>query len=96
MPAGTMTLARYYARQAVKADLRAKGKALREIEPNELARAANAYLDQHRDELVRELVQHLEVLHSAGSPDFQPLPLCKCHERNGGTCGNFWLRSREY
>ena len=47
MTGATMTLARYYAKQAVKEQLRAAGLKLHDFEASELARAANAYLDDH-------------------------------------------------
>jgi hypothetical protein len=49
---GAMTLARYYAKQAVKAQWQAQGLKLQNIEASEISQAANAYLDQHLAELV--------------------------------------------
>lgn len=42
-----ITLARYYARQRVKAELRAKGINPWRVEPADITRLAWAYLDQH-------------------------------------------------
>jgi hypothetical protein len=46
-PAQEMTLARYYAKQAVIAQWKAEGKRLRDIEVSELHREARAYLASH-------------------------------------------------
>jgi hypothetical protein len=47
MTGSEMTLARYYAKQAVKEQWRAAGLKLRHVEVSELSRAANVYLDNH-------------------------------------------------
>jgi hypothetical protein len=47
MNGATMTLARYYAKQAVKEQWRAAGLKLQNFEASELSRAANAHLDNH-------------------------------------------------
>lgn len=45
--AQVMTLARYYAKQAVKAQWLGQGIKLVHVEANELSRAANVYLSNH-------------------------------------------------
>jgi hypothetical protein len=45
--AQVMTLARYYAKQAVKAQWLGQGIKLVHVEANELSRAANVYLGNH-------------------------------------------------
>jgi hypothetical protein len=45
--AQVMTLARYYAKQAVKAQWLGQGIKLVHVEASELSRAANVYLDNH-------------------------------------------------
>jgi hypothetical protein len=52
MTAGEMTLARYYAKQAVKAQWRAAGLKLQDFKASELNRATEAYLSEHRGELI--------------------------------------------
>ena len=47
-----MTLARYYAKQAIKAQWRRQGIKLHHVEASELAQAADAYVSQHREELI--------------------------------------------
>ena len=42
-----MTLARWYARQAVKRELYAQGIKLQRVESCEITRAANRYVDDH-------------------------------------------------
>jgi hypothetical protein len=42
-----MTLARYYAKQAVKAQWQGQGIKLHHVEASELMRAANGYLNEH-------------------------------------------------
>jgi len=51
-PAQTMTLARYYAKQAVKQELRLQGLRPQHIAARLINEAALAYLDQHREELI--------------------------------------------
>ena len=45
-------LARYYAKQGVKAELWAQGRKVREFSACDIAKAAQVYLDQHRAELI--------------------------------------------
>ena len=52
MNGATMTLARYYAKQAVKNELRRQGLRPHEVAARLINEAALAYLDQHRDELI--------------------------------------------
>ena len=47
MNGAVMTLARYYARQAVKRELYAQGIKLAHIESCEITRTANQYVDDH-------------------------------------------------
>ena len=42
-----MTLARYYAREAIKRELRAQGIKLYQVEASEITRAANQYVEDH-------------------------------------------------
>ena len=48
----TMVLARYYAKQAVKEQWRRQGLKPHHIVASQLTLAADAYLNQHREELV--------------------------------------------
>jgi len=47
MTGSEMTLARYYAREAVKRELRSQGIKLAHVEACEITRAANKYIDDH-------------------------------------------------
>jgi hypothetical protein len=47
MTGAEMTIARYYAREAVKRELRGQGIKLQQVEASEITRAANAYIDNH-------------------------------------------------
>jgi hypothetical protein len=60
MNGGEVTLARYYAKRAVKAQWRAAGLKPEYIEASELHRAANTYLDQHPAELIAKACAALE------------------------------------
>jgi len=51
-PGQVMTLARYYAKQAVKQEIRRQGLRPQHIAGRLINEAANAYLDQHREELI--------------------------------------------
>jgi hypothetical protein len=51
-----MILARYYAKQAVKADWRKQGLKPQYIEPYELAKAAKSYLSEH-PELIEQAAE---------------------------------------
>jgi hypothetical protein len=52
MTGAEMTLARYYAKQAVKAQWLGQGIKLSHVEASEITRAANVHLSQHREELI--------------------------------------------
>jgi hypothetical protein len=47
MTGAEMTLARYYARQAIKRELLAQGLKLSHVEASEITKAANQYIDDH-------------------------------------------------
>jgi len=47
MNGAVMTIARYFAREAVKRELYSQGIKLREVEACEISRAAIVYLDNH-------------------------------------------------
>jgi hypothetical protein len=47
MTGAEMTLARYYAREAVKRKLRSQGIKLQRVEAREITVAANQYIDDH-------------------------------------------------
>ncbi len=57
--ADTMTEAHRLARNAVKEQWRAQGLRPQAIETGELTKAARAYFDQHRDELVSRACANL-------------------------------------
>jgi hypothetical protein len=59
-PATTMCHARYMARKAVKAQLQAAGYKVSHIEARIIAAQANAYLDQHRDELLAQAAMTID------------------------------------
>jgi hypothetical protein len=47
MTGSEMILARYYAKEAVKRELRSRGIKLLHVEAGEITRAANQYIDDH-------------------------------------------------
>jgi hypothetical protein len=47
MNAAEFTLARYYAREAIKRELRAQGIKLAQVEASEITRKANQYVEDH-------------------------------------------------
>jgi hypothetical protein len=47
MNGAVMTIARYYAREAVKRELRSQAIKLQQVEASEITRAANQYIDDH-------------------------------------------------
>jgi hypothetical protein len=55
-----MCHARYLARKAVKAQLQAAGHKVSHVEARVIAMKANAYLDQHRDELIAEATMTID------------------------------------
>jgi hypothetical protein len=56
-----MILARYYAKQAVKADWRKQGLKPQYIEPYELAKAAKSYLSEH-PELIEQAAETVPII----------------------------------
>jgi hypothetical protein len=48
----TMVLARFYAKQAVKEEIKRRGRRPHEFAARLIHQAAESYLDQHREELV--------------------------------------------
>ena len=53
-----MTLARWLARKAVKAEWKAMGRKLQYEEAREIAAASNVYFMEHRNELLEEAWEH--------------------------------------
>ena len=51
-PAAAVTLARYFAKREVQWQWRAQGIKVHYIEPHDLALASEAYLNEHRAELI--------------------------------------------
>jgi hypothetical protein len=68
MKGSEMTLARYYARKAVKVQWQAQGLKLQNIESSKLSQAANAYLSQHREELIARACASLERFAQRAKP----------------------------
>ena len=60
-PGDAIILARYLARKAIRARWQAQGLKPQYIEPSELAKAAEAYLSEHRAELIEEAWARLSV-----------------------------------
>jgi hypothetical protein len=59
-PATTMCHARHLARKAVKARRQAEGWKISHIEARVINAQANAYLDQHRDDLLAEAAMRID------------------------------------
>ena len=58
MNGSEMVLARYYAREAVKRELYSQGIKLVHVEAGEITRAANVYLDNHPELIVKATEQY--------------------------------------
>jgi len=56
-PYNLVTIARWLAHKAVKAELKAQGRNPDHIEICEIATAANAYLKEHKDRLIEEAIR---------------------------------------
>jgi hypothetical protein len=66
MNGATMVLARYYAKQLVKHQIRRHGLRPHEVSARLIHQAADAYLDQHRDELIaRATTQYRSFVESS-------------------------------
>jgi hypothetical protein len=76
-PATTMCHARYLARKAVKAQLQAAGYMVSQIEPSVIAAKANAYLDQHRDDLLAQAAMTIDSV-----PGLRKLAVQEAKERS--------------
>lgn len=59
MNASELTTANWLARKAIKAQWRAEGRKVHYIEPSELAKAAKAYVSEHRAELLEQAGAYL-------------------------------------
>jgi hypothetical protein len=57
-----MTIARWLARKAVKAEWRAEGRKVQYIDIREITAATNQYLGEHKAELIREAWKHPAVV----------------------------------
>jgi hypothetical protein len=57
-----ITLARWLAKKAIKAELRATGCRPEYAEASEIAKAANVYFAEHRNELIAEAKAHPALL----------------------------------
>jgi hypothetical protein len=68
MTASEMTLARYYAKQAVKAQWRDRGLKLQDLKSSELNQATEAYLSQHREELITKACASLRIFAQRAKP----------------------------
>jgi hypothetical protein len=53
-----ITIARYLAKRAVKAEWRAQGRKVQYIQAREITKASNIYLLRHKAELLREAWKH--------------------------------------
>jgi hypothetical protein len=57
-----ITIARYLAKQAVKAEWRAQGRKVQYIEAREITKASNIYLLRHNAELMKQAWAHPVVI----------------------------------
>jgi hypothetical protein len=64
MTGAEMTLARYYARQAIKRELYGQGIKLAHVEACEITRAANQYIDEHPEIIVFATEQYRSFVES--------------------------------
>jgi resolvase-like protein len=82
MNAAIATIARGMARDAVKAELWAQGRKLRDLTPSEIREAADAYLSEHQAELVAQAEELIRR-----SPELQRL--CRNPKTEGLICLRF-------
>jgi hypothetical protein len=64
MTGAEWTLARWHARQAVKRELLGQGLKLSHVEACEISRAANVYLDNHPELIVKATEQYRYLVES--------------------------------
>ena len=89
MAHATTVLARLSAIKATKRRLQAQGLKVNHFSRRDLVTRAEAYLQDHRDELFAEAREEVErwrasgSLESAGRPEPQGLSLCRYQARNG-------------
>jgi hypothetical protein len=93
MAHATIVLARLSAIKATKRRLQAQGLKVNHFSRRDLVTRAEAYLQDHRDELFAEAREEVErwrasgffgkVLHRTGRPEPQGLSLCRYQARNG-------------
>ena len=77
MNGAVMTLARYYARQAVKRELYAQGIKLASVECCEITRTANRYVDDHPEIIEFATEQYHRLVASGRLRPPRKLKLCK-------------------
>jgi hypothetical protein len=71
-----MCFARHLARKAIKAQLQAAGHKVSHVDARVIAVKANAYLDQHRDELIAQATMTID-----GSPELRKLAEKEARQR---------------
>jgi hypothetical protein len=57
-----ITIARYLAKRAVKAEWRVEGRKVQYIDIREITQASNSYLREHKAELMKEAWKHPVVV----------------------------------
>jgi hypothetical protein len=62
-----LTLARWLAKKAVKAEMRAMGRRPERTEASEIAEATNVYFIEHRNELMKEARESILLRGSIGT-----------------------------
>lgn len=77
MNGAVMTLARYYARQAVKRELYAQGVKLAHVEACEITIAANRYVDEHPEIIEFATEQYRSLVASGRLRPPRKLKLCR-------------------
>jgi uncharacterized protein (DUF1778 family) len=72
-----MTLARYYAREVIKQELRAKGVKLHQVEASEITRSANQYVEDHPEIIAFASERYRSLVASGRSRPPRKPKLCR-------------------
>jgi hypothetical protein len=77
MDGQVMTLARWHARQAVKAQLQAQGIKLAHVEASEISRAANQYVEDHPEIIAKAFESYRRLVATGRLRPPRKLKLCR-------------------
>ena len=77
MTGAEITIARYYAREAVKRELRNRGIKLQDVEAREITVAANQYIDDHPEIIAFASERYRSLVESGRLKAPRKLKLCR-------------------